>query len=64
MKLENTEYTALNLFRVTVLIVDDDKELLYSLRRILETEGFDVDIAESCEGATSKIERRERSYFC
>ena len=51
------------LHNVSVLIVDDDKEQLRDLGRILETEGFNVDVAESYEKETSKIERGECSIF-
>lgn len=44
-----------------ILIVDDTPENLYSLKKILERSGFEVDTAESGEDALKKI--LKNSYF-
>ncbi len=40
-----------------VLIVDDEKDLCWALRKILETEGFDVTVAVSSRAALEAVKR-------
>ncbi|MBS7614569.1 response regulator [Candidatus Bathyarchaeota archaeon] len=40
-----------------ILVVDDDQQILKSLKTILESKGYEVEIAESGEEATEKIEK-------
>ena len=38
-----------------ILVIEDDKELLYALKTILTVEGYEVDTAESFVAGKSKI---------
>lgn len=44
---------------ISVLVVDDDVEILRLVRRVLEMEGFRVTTAESGEAAIKEMEREE-----
>jgi CheY-like chemotaxis protein len=41
---------------VRILVVDDDRSVAYSIRTLLEYEGFDVAVAEDGRGAVRAIE--------
>ena len=43
-----------------ILIVDDDKTLLRSLKKILESQGYSVETARTGKEATKKLEK----HFC
>ena len=42
----------------TILIVDDDKSILRTFTRILQKNGYDIDVAETGKEAIEKIETR------
>ena len=42
----------------TILVVDDDRQIQYVLRRILEEHGYDVRVADDGNGALAAIKRR------
>jgi len=44
----------------TILLVDDDKQILDSLKMILESEGYTVETAQSGEEAVAK--NKEKAY--
>jgi DNA-binding NtrC family response regulator len=46
--------------RKTILVVDDDKQILESLKTILESEGYTVETAETGEEA---IKRNKTDFF-
>lgn len=45
---------------VRVLIVDDDKDILRSLKDIMSSKGYQVDVAETAESA---LEKTRNQYF-
>ena len=45
--------------RISILIVDDEPDMLRGLRRILKVRGFDVDTAGSGEEAVERVRERE-----
>jgi len=45
---------------VRVLIVDDDKDILRSLKDIMSSKGYQVDVAETAESA---LEKTKNQYF-
>jgi sigma-B regulation protein RsbU (phosphoserine phosphatase) len=42
----------------TILVVDDDQDFLYVIRRILEQKGYSVETVSSADGAVSRLKTR------